>query len=488
MKYYMITHGCQMNEHDSEQIAWLLEGEGYGPADQLEEADLVLINTCMVRENAEDKVFGQLGALKPWHDAKPGRVLAVSGCMMQTGPARDKIRTSYPQVDIVFGTQNIADLPDLLHQLRESGERQFQIRPGTGAAGGSAATVGPESGSVPKMQADLRASAGSRSAAAGQIQDGAPAQGLGPEKVADMTRQEGHFHRSQDYKAYVSIMKGCDNFCSYCVVPYARGREESRPPREILAEVEALAQGPCREITLLGQNVNSYGKGLGVSFPDLLEAICQIDGIDRIRFISSHPKDLSDRLIQVIADNPKIERHFHLPLQSGSDRVLKEMNRRYDRARYLDLVRKLRDQVPGISITTDIMVGFPGESEEDHQATLDLCRQAEFENAFTFIYSRRPGTRAAEREDQVDPAITSRRFQELLDVLYPIFYRKNREDIGKTVEVLFEGVSKTDPSMLSGRDSRYKLIHVKAGQEQVGQLRKVRITDANSFSLVGELI
>lgn len=433
MNYYICTHGCQMNEHDSEEISYLLDGMGYSKVDSIDQADMVLINTCLIRQNAEDKVFGELGALKSWHEEKPGRILAVSGCMMQTGPARETIQKSYPQVDIIFGTQNIEKLPSLVEEFQATGKRVVDI--------------------APKGREDVP-----------------------------------FFNRANPYSAYVTVITGCNNFCSYCVVPYARGREQSRPPREILEEIKDLAQGPCREVVLLGQNVNSYGKDMGVTFPNLLRAVCQIDGIDRVRFISSHPKDLSDDLVEAIRENPKVERHFHLPLQSGSDKILKEMNRKYDRDHFLDLVDKLRTRVPGIAITTDIMVGFPGETEEDHQATLDLCRQAEFENAFTFIYSPRPGTKAAKRADQVPADVSSRRFQELLDVLYPIFYKKNRADIGKEVEVLFEGVSKNDDTMLSGRDFRFKLIHVHAPKECIGQIHRVRIIDGNSFSLIGELV
>ncbi len=434
-KYHIITHGCQMNDHDSERIAAILENLGYEKTESPDRADFILFNTCLVRENAELKVFGQVGALKGWREADPKRILAVSGCMMQTGPARDIIRDKYPQVDLVFGTKNIEKLPILLKELEEEG-RVFDT----------------STYSVDGSDLDIA------------------------------------FDRKSSFSAYVNIMTGCDNFCSYCIVPYARGREASRPPREVFEEVTSLAKAGYKEITLLGQNVNSYGKDFQVDFPSLLAKVAETPGIDRVRFMSSHPKDLSDDLIRVIAQYPNIERHFHLPLQSGSDKVLREMNRHYSSEDYLALVNKLRETVPDITMTTDIIVGFPGESEKDHQATLDLCRKVEYDNAFTFIYSVRPGTRAGEREDQVPDPIKSRRYQELCDVLYPIFNRKNQAMVGKRVEVLFDGQSKNDPRKISGRDSGYHLIHVPGDQNLVGQIRQVEVTEANSFALMGRVL
>lgn len=430
MKYFIITHGCQMNEHDSERIAFLLESLSYSPAKDREEADLILLNTCLVRENAELKVFGQVGALKHWKKEKEGRLLLVSGCMMQTGPARDLIREKYPQVDIVFGTQNIDKLPQLLALHRQTGERILDV--------GSYEDTGHE------------------------------------------------YERQKTSFAYVNIMTGCNNFCSYCIVPYARGREKSRTEADILQELDKIARQGTKEIMLLGQNVNSY-RGDHGDFPALLQRCCEVEGIERIRFMSSHPKDLSDDLIRVMAENPKIERHFHLPLQSGSDRVLKEMNRHYTRERFMERAAKLRETIPDISLTTDIIVGFPGEEEEDHRATLDLCRRVRFDAAFTFLYSKRPGTRAAEREDQVAPQVTNRRFQELLDTLYPIFLEENRKQIGTKARVLVESVSKNEPGMMSGRDSRNKLIHFPGTPALIGRFIDVTIKDCNSFALFAEM-
>lgn len=415
-----------MNEHDSERIAYFLENLHYEKTDQVDQADFLLFNTCLIRENAELKVLGQIGAMKKWKEEDPSRILAVSGCMMQTGPARELIREKYPQVDLVFGTQNIGKLPQFLAQIKETSERIIDIN---------------------SYEED----------------------------------QQAQFLRKDRSFAYVNIIKGCNNFCSYCVVPYARGREISRSQEEIIREVKHLAKNGYKEIMLLGQNVNSYGGG--DQFPKLLRKVHEIDGIERIRFISSHPKDLSDELIDTIADYPKIERHFHLPLQSGSNKVLKEMNRKYTREKFMDLAQKLREKVDDISITTDIIVAFPGESEEDHQDTLNLCQRVEFDNAFTFIYSPRPGTPAAERKDQIEEKVASRRFQELLDVLYPIFLKKNKEEIGKTVRVLIENRSKNNPKMMTGRDSKNKLIHLPGDQSDIGKMIDAKIVDCNSFSL-----
>lgn len=432
MKYKIITHGCQMNEHDSERMAYLLETMGYQATEETDEADFIAMNTCLVRENAEQKVFGQIGALKKWKTDRPKRILALCGCMMQTGTAKEIILQSYPQVDLIFGTHNIARLPQLVEQVKETGERIVDIS-------------------------------------------------------SDEEDRDALYVRNDSAFAYVNIMTGCNNFCSYCIVPYARGREKSRPSEEILAEVRTLADRGYREIMLLGQNVNSYSDG-NMDFPTLLAEVAEINGILRVRFMSSHPKDLSDRLIAVMAEHPTIERHFHLPLQSGSNKVLREMNRHYTREHYLDLASRLRQAMPDIALSTDIIVGFPGETEEDHAQTLALCREVEFTTAFTFLYSPRPGTNAYERSDQIDEQTKSRRFQELLDVLYPIFNRKNRLAIGDTAQVLIESVSKTDVTRLSGRDAQGRLVHIHGDRSLIGKMVPVRIQEANSFSLFGERV
>lgn len=432
MKYKIITHGCQMNEHDSERMAYLMETMGYQATEKTDEADFIAMNTCLVRENAEQKVFGQIGALKKWKTDRPNRILALCGCMMQTGNAKDVILQSYPQVDLIFGTHNIARLPQFVEQVKETGERIVDIS---------------------SYEED----------------------------------RDALYVRNDSAFAYVNIMTGCNNFCSYCIVPYARGREKSRPSEEILSEVRALADRGYREIMLLGQNVNSYSDG-NMDFPTLLAKVAEINGILRVRFMSSHPKDLSDRLIAVMAEHPTIERHFHLPLQSGSNKVLREMNRHYTREHYLDLASRLRQAMPDIALSTDIIVGFPGETEEDHAQTLALCREVEFTTAFTFLYSPRPGTKAYERSDQIDEQTKSRRFQELLDVLYPIFNRKNRAAIGDAVQVLIESISKTDGTRLSGRDAQGRLVHIHGDRSLIGKMIPVRIQEANSFSLFGERV
>lgn len=430
MKYFIVTHGCQMNEHDSERIAAILEERGDTPSPMMENADLIIFNTCSVRQNAEGKLFGQIGALKKWHQKKPERILAIGGCLMQAGKAKETIKASFPQVDLVFGTHNLEELPILLDEVQKDHQRIF-----------------------------------------------------------DTSEREDpfscHFVRANSFSAYVNIMTGCDNFCSYCIVPYARGREKSLPPDFILDQIENLVKDGFKEVMLLGQNVNSYGKDFGYTFPTLLEEISQIKGLQRIRFMSSHPKDLSDQLISTMADHPNIERHFHLPLQSGSNKILKEMNRKYSREQYLSLVEKLRAAMPEITITTDLIVGFPGETEADHQETLELCQKVRYDNAFTFLYSIRPGTIAGKRKDQVAPEVASRRFDELTETLYPIFYEKNQAMIGQKLEVLFDTVSKRAENKISGRDSGARLIHVPGEKDLIGSFQTVKITSANSFALQG---
>lgn len=430
MKYLIVTYGCQMNEHDSERISYLLEAMGYEKTETRDEADFILYNTCLVRENAEMKVYGQIGTYKRWKEENPDKILAISGCMMQTGPARDIIREKYPQVDIVFGTQNIPKLPQLIAQHLESGQRIFD--------------------------------------------------------VSSFEDDQAAYDRSSGSFAYVNISKGCNNFCSYCVVPYARGREQSRPADQIIDEIQSLAHRGYKEVMLLGQNVNSYGNdGGSTSFPELLKRVHQVEGIERIRFMSSHPKDVSDHLIEVIAESPKIERHFHLALQSGSDKVLKEMNRKYDRQHFIDLTVKLRQAVPDIALSTDIIVGFPGETDEDHLATIDLCREVRFDSAFTFIYSPRPGTKAAEREDQIKEDVAGRRFQELVDTLYPIFLESNKKDIGSQSRVLVESLSKNNKKMVTGRNAQNKLVHFPGDESLIGEMINVKIVGCSSFALEG---
>lgn len=433
MKYLIVTYGCQMNEHDSEQIAFILEDMGYERTEDRDEADLIVYNTCLIRENAELKVYGQIGSLKGWREEREDRILILCGCMMQTGPAKDLILEKYPQVDIIFGTGNIQRLRELIAMHQQTGQ-----------------------------------------------------------VIVDVTKYQDdwnyNYERENHYSAYVNIMTGCNNFCTYCIVPYARGREESRPMESILEECRDLAQRGYKEITLLGQNVNSYGKTIGVTFPDLLREINKIDGIDRIRFMTSHPKDLSDDLILAMKECEKVPKTIHLPLQSGSTRILKAMNRKYTREDYLLLVKKLREAMPDITITTDIIVGFPGETEEDHEETLSLCREVRYDSAFTFLFSPRPGTPAAKMENVVPKEVADRRFQKLLDTLYPIFYEKNEEYLGKTLQVLVESVSKNDKSKMSGRSAENKLVHFKGTEELIGKIVDVKINSHTSFTLEGEMV
>lgn len=436
MKKYLIqTYGCQMNEHDSEKISYTLEGAGFTYTDSMEEADFILLNTCLVRENAEHKVLGQLGAMKHLKTKKPDLVIAVSGCMMQTGRAREIIREKYKHVDIIFGTKNIDDLPYILSEYFQTGEPILAI-----------------------------------------------------EEEMDLGADETHVIRGSRHKAYISIAYGCDNYCSYCIVPYARGREISREPGRILEEARILAEEGYKEITLLGQNVNSYGKALRypVSFHSLLEQLNEVDGLSRIRFMTSHPKDLSDGLIDAMGRLDKVCEHFHLPVQSGSDTILHRMNRKYTRNDYITLVRKLRKAVPDIALSTDIIVGFPGETEEDFQQTLDLVKEVEFDAGFTFLYSPRPGTPAAGMEQQVPRDVMQHRFQRLVDTMYGIYLRKNREKIGKEMEVLVDGTSKTDKRILTGRTRTHHLVHFSGPETLIGELVNVRITKATSFTLEGE--
>ncbi len=435
-KYTIITYGCQMNHHDSERIAYLLESLGYSPEKDLEKSDFIIYNTCLVRENAELKVYGQLGSLKALKKQKPNIIIAVCGCMMQTGNARETIISKYKHVDIIFGTKNISRLPSLIARHRSTGEVVVDIE-----------------------EADI-------------IDDDTP------------------INRNHPFIAYVNIMTGCNNYCTFCIVPYARGKEISRTPDSIIREIKDLAKRGYKEIILLGQNVNSYGKTLRpkVTFPELLKMVNDIDGIERIRFLTSHPKDCSDELIDAIANLDKVCENIHLPFQSGSNKVLKNMHRVYTREHYLNTIRKLKEKIPNITLSTDIIVGFPGETEEDFKETLSLVKEVEYDQGFTFLYSIRKGTKAAEMKDQIPHEVKQERFQRLIDSMYEIFYKKNKADVGKVLEVLVEGTSKNNPEVLTGRTRGYKLVHFVGGKRNIGHLVNVRITGNNSFALEGEII
>lgn len=435
LTYHISTFGCQMNFKDSEKLAGILEEIGYVET-ETEAADFVLLNTCTVRENANQKVYGHLGILKNYKKKNPHMMIALCGCMMQEELVVEKLKESYRFVDIIFGTHNIYKLAELIQTRLESD----------------------------RMVVDLWKDA--------------------KEIVEDLPSV-----RKYTFKAGVNIMFGCNNFCSYCIVPYVRGRERSREPEDIIHEIEDMVSEGVVEIMLLGQNVNSYGKTLEhqISFAQLLERVEQIPGLKRIRFMTSHPKDLSDDLITVMAKSEKICRHMHLPVQSGSSRLLERMNRRYTKEHYLELVRKLREAIPDISLTTDIIVGFPGETEEDFEETLDVVRQAEYDSAYTFIYSKRTGTPAANMPDQIPDDVVKERFNRLLQVVAESSAKRTGRLEGQTAEVLVEGISEQDPSMITGRLSNNLLVHFPGDESYIGKLCKVHLDQAKGFYYIGTM-
>lgn len=433
LTYHISTFGCQMNFKDSEKLAGILEQLGYVETDT-EEADFVLLNTCTVRENANQKVYGHLGILKSYKKKNPHMMIALCGCMMQEKLVVAKLKESYRFVDIIFGTHNIYKLAELIQTRLES------------------------KGMVIDLWKDAK------------------------EIVEDLPSV-----RKYSFKAGVNIMFGCNNFCSYCIVPYVRGRERSREPEDIIHEIEEMVSQGVVEVMLLGQNVNSYGKTLEhpISFAELLQRVEQIEGLKRIRFMTSHPKDLSDDLIEVMKNSEKICRHMHLPVQSGSSRLLEKMNRRYTKEHYLELVHKLRTAIPDISLTTDIIVGFPGETEEDFEETIDVVRKAEYDSAYTFIYSKRTGTPAATMENQVSEDVVKERFQRLLDVVAECSAKRTGRLEGETAEVLVEGISEQDASMVTGRLSNNLLVHFKGDESLIGSLCMVHLDQAKGFYYIG---
>ena len=435
-KFYSLAMGCQMNAHDSEKLEGMLDEMGFDRTDEETEADFIIYNTCCVRENAEQKVYGKLGWLKHYKETKnPDAVIALCGCMMQQETVLQTLRQKYRHVDIVFGTFNLYKLPELVATRMESGETVYDIW---------------------------------------QEQH---------EVVEDLPAIR-HF----PYKASVNIMFGCNNFCSYCIVPYVRGRERSRTPEDILAEVRRFAADGVKEVMLLGQNVNSYGKNLEtpVSFAELLRMVNEVEGIERIRFMTSHPKDLSDELIQAMADCDKVCKYLHLPVQSGSDEILRRMNRHYTKESYMELVRKARAAMPDITLSTDIIVGFPGETEEDFQETLDVIRKSRYSTAFTFIYSKRTGTPAATMENQVPEDVIKDRFDRMLNILNPIVHEVHEEQLGKVMTVFAEEASKQDKTVLTGRADNNMLVHFKGTEDLIGQMVPVKITENKTFYLIGE--
>ena len=435
LTYHIETFGCQMNAKDSEKLAGILETAGYVPVDS-EQADFVLYNTCTVRENANTKVYGRIGYLGNLKSKNPDMRIALCGCMMQEPHVIEKIKKSYRFVDIVFGTHNIYMLAELIWR-RVSGQKQvFEILDGTS-------------------------------------------------KIVEELPSE-HKYR---FKAGVNIMYGCNNFCSYCIVPYVRGRERSRKPEDILAEVKKLASEGIVEVMLLGQNVNSYGKTLDnpVSFAQLLREVEKVDGIERIRFMTSHPKDLSDELIEVMRDSKKICRHLHLPMQSGSTEILRQMNRKYTKEDYLRLVEKIKTAMPEISLTTDIIVGFPGETEENFKDTLDVVEKAGFDSAYTFLYSKRTGTPAAAMENQVPEDIAKERFNRLLTLVSEQSAKLTAKHTGEVAEVLVEEQNEQDASLMTGRLSNNLLVHFPGDRSLIGKLVPVKLEECKGFYYIGAL-
>lgn len=434
-KVVTLAYGCQMSERDAETLTEITRHAGYSSSAELESADLVIVNTCCVRESAENKILGKIGELKKLKDNNPNLKIAISGCMVQQPGALERLKKRAPHVDIWTGTHNLHEFADLLQQA----ERGLKV-----------AEVWQE-----------------------------------PKKVLESTplAERGKL------QANVNIMYGCDNFCSYCIVPHVRGRERSRKPEEIVQEIKDLVAGGCREITLLGQNVNSYGKEFSPAydFADLLRDVDQIPLLLRIRFITSHPKDLSDKLIETVAQGEKLCEHFHLPIQSGSNFILERMNRKYSREYYLSRVQKIRDLLPLASLTTDIIVGFPGESEEDFEQTLAVMNSVHYSQAFTFMYSKRSGTLAADMEDQIPLDVKKRRLQRLMSVQNQKSLEWRQRMIGNVYEVLVEGPSKTNPERLTGRTRGNELVVFSGSPEIIGSLVNVRIFEAGSWTLVGDI-
>ena len=430
------TFGCQMNAHDSEKIIGILERIGYSITED-EKADFVIYNTCTVRENANLKVYGRLGYLKKIKEKNPHMMIALCGCMMQEETVVEKIKESYRFVDIIFGTHNIFKLAELMQARIDS------------------------KGMILDIWKDTK------------------------EIVEDLPSE-----RKYSFKAGVNIMYGCNNFCSYCIVPYVRGRERSRNPKDIIREIEALVADGVVEIMLLGQNVNSYGKNLEVpvSFAQLLQEIEKIKGLERIRFMTSHPKDLSDELVEVMRNSKKICNHLHLPVQSGSSRLLKIMNRHYTKEQYLALVDKIKEAVPNISLTTDIIVGFPGETEEDFEETLDVVRKVRYESAYTFIYSKRTGTPAANMENQVPEEVIKTRFDRLLKEIQKISAELSGRDTGKVEKVLVEEINSQNAEWVTGRLTNNVLVHFPGTSDLIGKIVDVKLTESKGFYYMGEKI
>ena len=433
--YYVKTYGCQMNVHDTENIKAILEEMGFKENDDMEKSDLILLNTCAIRENAHNKVFGMIGRLKHLKEDRPGIITGVCGCMAQEEVVVDEILNKFKFLDFVFGTHNIDELPAILYEAISKNKTFIDVK---------------------SIEGDI---------------------------VEDMPVK-----RDSKYKAFVNIMYGCDKFCTYCIVPYTRGKQRSRRIGDIIREVKSLKDNGYKEVTLLGQNVNAYGKDLNLEYDmsDLLEFVAKT-GIERVRFVTSHPWDFTDRMIEVIGKYPNIMPYIHLPLQSGSDRILKLMGRRYTKESYLELYNKIKETVPNASITTDIIVGFPGETEEDFEDTLDVVNTCKYDSAFTFIFSPREGTPAAKMKDDTPLKVKEERLHRLNELVNKYAKEANDKYLGEVVPVLLENVSEKDDSMLAGYTDTMKLVNVKAPKEMLGEIVNVKITDVKTWSMDGEV-
>ena len=435
-RYFVKTYGCQMNEHDSEMISAILEDMGYTKANDYNDADLIILNTCAIRENAHNKTFGMLGRIKHLKQTKKDLLVGLAGCMSQEESVVDEIISKYKWMDFVFGTHNIHKLPEILKEHMRTKKLEVNVWSNEG-----------------------------------NVIEGIPSK------------------RDSKYKAWVNIMYGCDKFCTYCIVPYTRGKQRSRLPLDIIEEVKKLKQKGYKEVTLLGQNVNAYGKDfkdMDYKMENLLEDVAKT-GIDRVRFVTSHPWDFTDSMIDVIAKYDNICNYIHLPVQSGSSRILKLMGRRYTKESYIELYNKIRNKVKNCSITTDIIVGFPGETKEDFEETLSLARECKFDSAFTFIYSPREGTPAAKMKDDVSLEEKEQRLHELNEVINKYALEANEKLVGQVVPVLIEGESQKDNSMVAGYTDTMKLVNVKADKSSIGKIINVKITDAKTWSLDGEI-
>ncbi len=435
--FHVITYGCQMNEHDSEKMIAMLINMGYEETLNYEESDMLIFNTCAVRENAELRVYGNLGHVKNIKKKNPDMIVAVSGCMMQQPHIVEEIKKKFKFVDIVFGTHNVHNLPKLMKTVFEDRRQVIEVWDSEG-----------------------------------KIIEGLP------------------FERKIGIKAFVNIMFGCNNFCTYCIVPYTRGRERSREKANIIEEIKLLAADGVKEVTLLGQNVNSYGKTLDHSydFSDLLNDVSQIEGLERIRFMTSHPKDISDKLIDVIHKNPKVCEYVHFPIQSGSNQLLEKMNRKYTIEDYHLIVEKLRMKMPRVGLSTDIIIGFPGETDSDVDQTIELLKKVNFDSAFTFIYSKREGTPAAKFDNHITEKLKHERFERMLKVLNEKVIEKNQSRMGEVFELLVEGYTRRDDQLLYGRSRENILVSFKGDESLIGKIVNVKVTRPKNFSVEGELI